>query len=376
MTDSMKIFIGCMLLLSGVAAHAQSDSLRDEIKPEKVFAGRLLWGSVFAHSVYIQNTAGAHPRGIEIEISKQLKDEKTWQKYSCYPRMGWTFSYFDLNTPILGKSFSASYFLEPNFKLSNSLAFFINAGGGLSYLTNPHDDVKNPENQTYSLPVNFFLHLGVGVDYRVNNNVSVDLTGGFEHNSNGDFEQPNRGINWPAATFTFRYTPENNFLPVHEKKPDKSWKKEKIQLDAGVFYSPKAGYNLDTTIHRKYLIGATAEASKSISSLSALSVAAEIYYDDAFRSTKDLIRDSSSALLAGLMIGHEFVFRRFIFSQQIGYYIHKESKTFSTVYRPFIDIYHRWGLRYKFTPHIYAGINLMAREDIADFIDLRVLYRL
>ncbi len=355
---------------------AQVDSTSRRVRAQRIYLGRLLYGSIFAHSIYIKNTAGAHPRGGELEISTQLTDEKTFAKCNCYPRIGYTVSYFDFNTPLLGKSFSGSYFIEPNFRISSRSAFFINAGGGLSFLTNPFDSLKNPENHTYSLPINFFLHLGVGLNYRVNNKVSADLTAAFEHNSNGNFAQPNRGINWPAATLTLRYNTAKNILPQYIKQKERSWKGEKLKVDAGIFYSPKAGYNLDTTVKRKNLVGTTIQVSKKVSGLSALSASTEIYYDGAFLSVKKIINDNSSAIIAGISLGHEFLFKRFIFSQQLGIYVHKNSETYTKLYHvPFGDVYHRWTLRYKIVSSCYAGISLMAREDIADFVDIRVMYR-
>jgi len=356
--------------------YAQNDTLAVNTSPNRIYAFRTLYGSILIHTPAIKNTAGADPRGVEFEISKQFTDQATWNKCHCYPRSGFTFSYYDFNTPILGKSFSASYFLEPHFRMSNTASFFVNGGAGLSYLTNPYDSIKNPENHTYSLPINFFLHLDAGCNFRLDKKISVDIGGGFQHNSNGDFSQPNRGINFLSANLALHYATKDNKLPVYPKQHDNSWKKEKVHFDAGIFYSPKAGYSKDWEIERKLLIGTTVQVSKKISQIDALSLAAEVYYDGAFKSIKDNIGVHSSPLIAGVMAGHEFVFYRFIFSQQLGVYIHKNSETYTKLYLvPFTNWYTRWGLLYKFKPHWYGGINVMVREDVADFIDVRVIHR-
>jgi hypothetical protein len=86
--------------------------------------------------------------------------------------------------------------------------------------------------------------------------------------------------------------------------------------------------------------------------------------------------DNTSSNLVGLMIGHEFIFRRILFSQQLGYYLFKDTKTFSALYQQaFPSLYHRWGLRYKLNAHWFAGFNMLAHNQVADFIDLRLNYR-
>ena len=79
---------------------------------------------------------------------------------------------------------------------------------------------------------------------------------------------------------------------------------------------------------------------------------------------------------AGFMLGHEFVFRKIIFSQQLGFYLVKHTSTYTDIYlQPFPTIYHSWGLRYKLTPHWFIGFNMLVHNQVADFIDGRLTYR-
>ena len=41
------------------------------------------------------------------------------------------------------------YFLEPNYRLGNSLKLNLRFAAGLSYLNNPFDSLKNPYNHSY-----------------------------------------------------------------------------------------------------------------------------------------------------------------------------------------------------------------------------------
>lgn len=340
------------------------------------YAFRAHYGVVYAHTKLVENTAGAHPRGFEFEVAKQRSDKSLWEYYRCYPRMGFLFSYYDLNTPILGKSFSASYFIEPNYRLSSRASFFIRAAAGLSYLTNPHDSIKNPANQSYSMPVNAFLSLGTGVNYNISPHWALSVMASFQHNSNGGFELPNHGINFPTASIGLRYSVNNNSYPQYRKGHVESYRNSRIDYDAGLYYSPKSGYKTAWVSQRKYLAGGFVQASKRVSTLDAITLSLEAYHDGGLASIKKIIGDNTPSNLVGLMIGHEFIFRRILFSTQLGYYIYKDTKTFSELYaQEFPALYHRWGLRYKLNTHWYAGFNMLVHKQVADFIDVRVQYR-
>jgi len=369
----------CLLCLAGSVTIARAqDSLpiKKDGTTYRVFALRLHYGVIYAHTKYVENTAGAHPRGFEFEVSKQHTDKALWEYYRCYPRMGLLFSYYDFNTPILGKSFSASYFIEPNYRLGNRASFFIRAAAGLSYLTNPHDSIKNPANQSYSLPVNAFLSLGAGFNYNIAPHLALSVMASFQHNSNGGFQLPNHGVNYPTASLGIRYSVNSNAYPVYPKEQVHNYSNSKIQYDAGMYYSPKSGYKYAWVSQRKYLLGGFVQASKRVNTLDAVTVSLEAYHDEGLASIKKIIGDKTPSNLVGLMVGHEFIFRRILFSTQLGYYIYKDTKTFSQLYaQEFPALYHRWGLRYKLNTHWYAGFNMLVHKQVADFIDVRLQYR-
>jgi hypothetical protein len=62
-----------------------------------------------------------------------------------------------------------------------------------------------------------------------------------------------------------------------------------------------------------------------------------------------------------------FLLGKFNFSQRIGVYVFKQADYFDA-------IYHRWGIQYSINPHWGVGVNLQAHRQVADFIDLRVIY--
>jgi hypothetical protein len=77
-----------------------------------------------------------------------------------------------------------------------------------------------------------------------------------------------------------------------------------------------------------------------------------------------------STNLGGVLIGHEFLFNRCIFSQQLGYYFFNEMPSLVDYF------YHRWGFNYKLSRHAMLGLNLNANLQKAYLIDLRLVFSL
>lgn len=110
------------------------------------------------------------------------------------------------------------------------------------------------------------------------------------------------------------------------------------------------------------------QATKQIGRTSALNTGLELYYDNALK--QKLKKDSveGSPLRAGLLAGHEFLLGKFFFSQQLGVYVINRNPYYNR-------IYHRWALRYQLNKHWLTGIGFNAHLEIADFIDVRLMYR-
>jgi hypothetical protein len=260
----------------------------------------------------------------------------------------------------------------------------LRASAGLSYLTNPYDPVKNPTNQSYSGHINSFLQLGLGLSYPVTNHFGVYAMANFFHDSNGGFKLPNSGVNYINASLGLQYYAFSSHLPAYTKEKDSSWKHQGVHYDVSFYYSPKGGYNGNDSnykLTRKYVIGTSLQAVKQVGNLDAITATAEVYYDDALRSVKRIfIDDSSSNVLAGVMVGHQFLLNHFTFTQDFGFYIFKKTDKYDEVYRLGKTFYHttyqRYGLDYNIKKHWSVGISLLAHAQIADFIDGRVIYRI
>lgn len=321
------------------------------------------YGSIFAHSRDVQNTDGANPVGISLISTWKFIDKKTWQNCRCAPRLGFYLSYYDYDVKLLDKGIIGSYFLEPNFKITKRLTFNFRGSFGLAYLTNPYHPTRNPTNQSYSLPLNAFIGLGVGLNYRISNHIAISAFSEYKHISNGGLQDPNKGINWPVASLGIEYifNYRDNYIPYSTLEKTKN----KTRIDFA-FYIGNKTLKIGEK-GRYFVLGAYSLISKPISTINALTLGLDFYYDFA---TKELLeRQNSKKDPFGLSIltGHEFLLGKFIFSQHIGWYIYQD-----TPFYPFF--FHRWGVSYRFVPNLNLGFDLKAHYQVADYVNAKIIY--
>ncbi|HEX6168478.1 MAG TPA: acyloxyacyl hydrolase [Chitinophagaceae bacterium] len=324
-------------------------------------------GFIFAHSRAVQNTKGANPTGIELSLGWQRNDTQTWNLCNCFPKKGLLLVIYDYDVRLLGKSFGAAYFLEPVYKLGNKTFFSFRGVAGLAYLTNPFDSIHNPTNQSYSSAIGGYLLVGIGLSYLINKRWWLNTTINYQHISNGGLRQPNKGINWPTAGISVIY--QKNPRPYFKapRSKERFWKDHSPRWDIGVFGIAKRGTDENGNSHRMPLIGGTIQAGKQVGRINMLTLGAELYGDKSL--SMQLKRDSidASSLRAGLLIGHEFLLGKFVFSQRLGVYVFNQT--------PYHDvIYHRWGIHYFMNSHLGIGMQLKAHRHVADFVDLRITY--
>lgn len=360
-----------IIKIVAVAVFSQSNDsiIADPKKNVNIFSvgGGAQHGFIFAHSRDVQNTKGANPTGIELSFGWQKNDTETWDLCNCFPKNGLLLAYYDYDVELLGRSFSAAYFLEPMYKLNNKAFFSFRGIGGLAYLTNPFDSIDNPTNQSYSSAIGMYLLVGVGMSLVINDHWWLNTTINYQHISNGGLRQPNKGINWPTAGISVVY--QKNPRPYYKvpRSKEKFWKGFSPRWDLVIFGIAKRGTDVNGNNHRMPLIGTNIQAAKQIGRINMFTVGAEIYTDKSLRMRLKREGIDASSIRAGLLIGHEFLLGKFVFSQKLGMYVFDQT--------PYYDlVYHRWGIHYFINKNFGIGLQLKAHRHVADFVDLRVSY--
>ncbi|MEN8251247.1 MAG: acyloxyacyl hydrolase [Bacteroidota bacterium] len=344
---------------------------QDSVKYPFTIGVKSHYGFIIIHSRAIREIKDSYPIGFEIDFSWHQNGQKQWDNCHCYPRVGLMVNYFYFDNPeILGNGFSAVYYIEPFFGAHRKLSFSTRAGAGLTYLTNPYDEVTNPNNLSYSTHLNSFLLIDLTVNYRISEKISLNVSGSYNHTSNGGIKVPNKGLNFPTAGLGIDYTYEPQEFINWDKTKFKETGKKRQRLDMdmlGILKSYKHGEPLEHLIW-----GGSVNYSYQIGRLSALVGSTELMVNGVVKEEmkRKGIQGVSHARV-GLLFGHEFLMGRYHFSTQMGIY----------AYRPYVDndydlLYQRYKLTYRFANGLYTGISLKAHRQVADYFDIRIGYSL
>ncbi|MCU0354888.1 MAG: acyloxyacyl hydrolase [Cytophagales bacterium] len=326
------------------------------------------YGFIFAHTQDVENTRGARPWGVQATFVWQRTDAQSWNTCACYPRQGLLLGYYNYDSPVLGHSAKAAYFLEPAFRITSRLSGLVRGIGGAAYLTDPYHPVRNPLNQSYSLPVSIYIAFGLGLNYQLTPRYRLNAQAVYEHISNGGMKEPNKGINYPMMSLGLEYALNPVAIPERSRAAGRAAGPFPWQWEAYGFASSRTpGFGQK----RRYFIGgAGVLVRKRVGRIHAFNAGLEGYAD--FASRERMRQDSvngRSHLRIGLLAGHDFVLGRFLFSQQLGVYVFNQIPYFSRVY-------HRWGLTYALDDRWAVGFNLKAHRHVANFIELRAVRKL
>lgn len=337
-------------------------------KPRNLFSlgAGLQHGFIFAHSEEVENTKGSRPTGLEATISWQRVDSAVWSLCNCYPRRGFSLSYYDYDNRVLGRSVTLAHFLEPTYRISNRTFFSFKGAMGLSYLTHPFDSVKNPSNQSYSTKINGYLSVGIGAWIQIQDHWWINPSVSYQHISNGGMREPNKGINWPTAGLALSYQPVSGPYYTGQRPSKRLWESQPLRYDITLFGTARRNVNERGVSQRMALVGLAAQGAKQIGRINMLLGGIEASRDEELRT--ELKKDSldASPVTVGLTVGHEFILGKFLFSQKLGVYVFDQT--------PYHDrLYHRWTFLYR-PGRLGVGFSLKAHRHVADYLDLRLSY--
>ena len=377
MTHNLRLNLFLFLLLLAINGTAQFSPEYNKSSPAGIVYGfRTDYGSTVVHTPAVKDIGGAKPFGLGFEISKQARDSATYHLCSAFPRVGLQLQYFHYDTWILGNSAIASYFIQPVYRLNDRVNFFYRASIGVSYSDHPYDTdpLKDTLNQNYSLRINPYLQLASGLGFRIDKHLSLDVTGTFDHISNGNWKRPNKGLNWITSSVSLLYSPSGSVLPKLHRVHDNYWKNRPWGYTIGSLLVTKQGWAGSTAAYqRMYAAGGFVEADKQIGRIHGFVVGLQAYYNDlkvdAYAPGQSYSPLKHSSVLAGIYAGHEFLLGRVIISQVMGLYI-------TPHYGEYTNLFHQHSLRYLIDKHWQVGFCLKAHADAADFTGINLLYRL
>ena len=317
----------------------------------------------------------AKPWIAEAELAWHLRKRTTWAYCYCYPRAGFSLRYVNFDMPgILGSAVAPYAFIEPFIRPENRLNLSIRFGMGPAYLTKIYDDQRNPDNLFFGSHISFLVLLNMSLNYQIDPRLTLRLATDYNHISNGGFAEPNLGMNFPSVALgmDFSFHPPTFVDRDKDEVPGIRRKKNRFDLSYGISFKPPS-YSIREGLYPVHCFGVN--YSRTVGRIFALSAGAEWINNHSLKALVRIrnIRDEKGGYpdhnRIAPLVGIEWLFGRFVFSQQLGYYLYSPVA-------PSRQIYQRYGLLFRITDHILGGINIKAHGQDADFIDARIGFSL
>lgn len=359
----MKSLLWLFALLWSLSTAAQSREVNYFLTAQPVHA--FLW----AHDKGISPLKGIQGNGMQVELKRYRTDSAAYAQAHRNFASGFTMQLVRFTSNKVGTALNLSYFMEPYVFERGAFSMRMRVAGGLNLASRPFDSINNLDNRAYSTYINGYLGLGVHANYILPNHAQVFAQATFSHFSNGNTHNPNYGVNFPNIGAGIEYPLATKTRP-HRSNYSSG---VKWRWDAIVFGCNKSLPILPQM--RYWTYGAECKVSHRFKGIHAWTIGMEGYIDQSMRVAMDnhpvyFNRNYDNRLL-GALVGHEYLFHRCIFSQQLGVYLYKEIPG-DHINR----IYHRWGFNYRFTPNWMAGVNLNANLQKAFIFDFRIGYSL
>ncbi|GAB3994132.1 hypothetical protein GCM10028807_31170 [Spirosoma daeguense] len=324
-------------------------------------------GFIIPHAPDLRAISQSTPVGITVEYSRLNLRRSAFERCNCFARIGVYANYVAFNNPTeLGRTVGGGAFFEPLIRYGKPISFSIRTAAGLAYLSRIFDEQTNPRNTFFGATLNSWLSVSAATYIRVSDHVQVNVAAHYNHISNGGSRQPNRGMNFPTASFGLIYTPR----PIPLPNP-RNWAKPKLTshwtLRLMPFTSIRTLPQTDNFPEQAtWLFGLTATAGYRLNRFHALSAGVEGVSDGYVRQQRQRNGLSPDGWQLGLLGGYELWLGRYRFTTHAGWNIYQPDSV------PDGRLFQRYQLLYALRPHIRLGVGLKAKLNVAEGFDLRV----
>lgn len=341
---------------------------QDTLKNPAYFAFKPQYGFIIPHSITIRDVSGYNPYGLETEFGWHLTGANEWNRCNCYSKAGFSLLHANYNAPdVLGSSTNLIAFAEPFFNYKGWVMTSLRMGVGISYLSETYDAETNPENLFFSSPVSFLVHIDLNLTRFISDQWFVQAYFKYNHISNGGVEEPNKGMNFPTYGMGLGYSFHTPRFTEREKKALE--RPTPLISSLHTFGTIRNSAEGEETSRHRPAVGMAFKMRKNVSRINALNLGLEGILDFATREKiekEGLDRDYKQF---SLLLGHDFVFGKFIFSQYWGTYLYAP-------YYPKKNFFQRYSLTYNLFHRFRLGVTLKAHAEVAENFNVLVSYDL
>lgn len=332
-------------------------------------------------SAYLKNEDYHRYQSFEARVGFQTTGGQHWHSLNRYPRYGLGFHYADQvigrKDSILSNPSSVFAFYEAPIVRFGIFRLYANFSVGLSYTRLIYDPVSNASNDLVASHINLFFNPNVNLGVQLSEHLDMNLGYGFGHYSNGNIEEPQKGLNnwgWNMGMSYFFGGGEKPFRRQETVK--KEWEEfkmfEELQFMLSLGYAEKQGTN-EPTGEKYFTSSFTVDYAVHIGYRSAFTAGLDLFYDQSMKTAiKGVSPDevtTGQLFYVGGHIGYQHTINRLTLLVNLGTYFHQHSYKNEFFFS-------RAGGRIRLTDHLSAHICIKGRNGIrSDWIEWGLAYK-
>jgi hypothetical protein len=346
--------------------YSQDDSWKKRLYTEVQYH----YGFLMPHSEFIAFFVKDHIQGFQVNLGLSANGAKDWHHSYNYPRLGIGYHRSGLsNSYIYGQmdavfGYVDRYYLNWNrkFNFGNKLSL------GGAFVNKKFDLENNGTNMAIGSRLNAYVNYSIETIYKLFPGAELKLGAGITHVSNGNFSQPNKGLNFFTAFTAVTY---NFNQQVIKTEPLQNESTARHQFMVLALYGRK---QVSRKINNSYNVsGISGEYARLITGNSWGGVAMSLYHDPSLEkelSINDTITTRfSDRIRIALNLSYELKMGRLSYVFQPGVYLKNSYKISG-------NISNKLSVRYQLTPTLNAGMTIKAHWfAIADFFEWGIGYR-
>ncbi|MEM7055511.1 MAG: hypothetical protein AAF392_01325, partial [Bacteroidota bacterium] len=303
-------------------------------------------------------------KGVSADISLLYVGQTIWKHFDCYPRAGLVVNLSRLSSK--GYITGGLLYLEPNYNHLTGWEIVPRLGIGVAHIKAPGNQTQTEEQEVPAVAAfrqgpSLYLTFSLLLKYRLTPKWHLHTGVNFDclpslNKKKSDKEEDSKDLTIYTASAGVSYT----FNPSSYNYPRPQGPR-KSRIDIAALNSfRKTNPDLAEEYGRYhrgdnkyyYVGGLHGQWSLQLGRNHALTLATEWIKD---RATKKELEEvpRQADLKVSLLVGHEFLWGKLVFGQQLGVYAMND-----TTIPPLRLFYTRLGVNYRFTDFLFIGVNL------------------
>lgn len=365
MMKRIKIVYTCLFLFAVFSLKAQySDSTKNYS-----FSACFSKGIISPHHESFRYFIKNYTTSFELNANNRVNGRKLWHQLYGFPYVGLGYHYSDYGNPeLLGNSNTLLTYVKIPIVDKRNFGIFFKSAAGISWLSKRYDLYDNKYNIAIGSQLNAYLNLNFDFDFKLTDNIWLITGIGLKHFSNGGTQQPNKGINIFCLQAGVKYNlrKDETIEKWDSIPPFKRFNEFSVIYGGGV-------KTLLPARKKKYFVSSISiNAERQFNHKSRFGIGLDLFKDNSRKEyllEEDIENPAGADLYyAGAHASYDLVFGKTSFTVQMGGYIWQKSKFFE-------DVYHRFGIKYRFGKHWIANLTLKTFWAAADFAEWGVGYR-